>query len=416
MEESLQKIKIKRMLKSLDDMKGNGTSMITLILPPKSSINMARDKLVEEKGKASNVKSRVNRLSILTAIESTLITLKSYNKVPENGLVIFCGIATLNDGREKKIRIDFEPYKPLNTSKYECDNKFHTEYLDSLLHDDNCYGFIIVDGNGCLYGTVSGNNKNIIHKFSVSLPGKTRRGGQSALRFDRIREEKKYIYLKKVGELSTQFFISKDLPNVKGLVLAGAANFKNDLVESKIFDDRLKKIVLDVVDVSYGDENGFNQAINLSQHVLGGVELLNEKKILSQFFTNIEKDSGKYCYCLNATMKALEMGAIELLIIWENLNSIVYKVQSGNDIKYIFDGKIDENSTVLEQESFIDWIMIHYKDYGANLVIVSDNTEEGNQFVKGFGGIGGILRYKVEMTMLDDDIDFEENNDFDDFL
>lgn len=31
------------------------------------------------------------------------------------------------DGKEKKVNIDFEPFKPINTSLYLCDNKFHTE-------------------------------------------------------------------------------------------------------------------------------------------------------------------------------------------------------------------------------------------------------------------------------------------------
>lgn len=33
---------------------------------------------------------------------------------------------------------------------------------------------------------------------------------------------------------------------------------------------------------------------------------------------------------------------------------------------------------------------------GAKLEIVSDKSAEGSQFAKGFGGIGGILRYKME--------------------
>lgn len=40
-------------------------------------------------------------------------------------------------GKEKKVNIDFEPFKPINTSLYLCDNKFHTEALTALLADDN---------------------------------------------------------------------------------------------------------------------------------------------------------------------------------------------------------------------------------------------------------------------------------------
>ena len=63
-------------------------------------------------------------------------------------------------------------FKPINTSLYLCDNKFHTEALDELLEDDDKFGFIVMDGNGSLYGTLQGNNREVLHKFSVDLPKK----------------------------------------------------------------------------------------------------------------------------------------------------------------------------------------------------------------------------------------------------
>ena len=115
------------------------------------------------------------------------------------------------------------------------------------------YGFIVMDGNGSLFGTLSGNTREVLHKFSVELPKKHGRGGQSALRFARLRLEKRHTYVRKVAETATQIFIpGGDRPNVAGLVLAGSAEFKNDLSVSDLFDPRLKAIVLSVVDVSYG--------------------------------------------------------------------------------------------------------------------------------------------------------------------
>ena len=49
--------------------------------------------------------------------------------MPPNGLVIYCGTILTDDNKEKKVNIDFEPFKPINTSLYLCDNKFHTEAL-----------------------------------------------------------------------------------------------------------------------------------------------------------------------------------------------------------------------------------------------------------------------------------------------
>jgi peptide chain release factor subunit 1 len=97
-----------------------------------------------------------------------------------------------------------------------------------------------MDGNGCLFGTVFGNTREVIHKLSVELPKKHGRGGQSALRFARLRLEKRHNYLAKVAELCTQLFITDNRINVTGIVLAGSAEFKNDLQDSDLFDARLK--------------------------------------------------------------------------------------------------------------------------------------------------------------------------------
>jgi peptide chain release factor subunit 1 len=93
--------------------------------------------LANEYGTASNIKSRVNRQSVLGAITSAQQRLKLYTRVPPNGLVIYTGTVMTDDGKEKKMNIDFEPFKPINTSLYLCDNKFHTEALNELLEADN---------------------------------------------------------------------------------------------------------------------------------------------------------------------------------------------------------------------------------------------------------------------------------------
>jgi peptide chain release factor subunit 1 len=88
---------------------------------------------------------------VLTAITSTRERLKLYSNTPKNGLVVFCGTILMEDGKtEKKITIDFEPFRPINTFMYKCDSSFHCDPLNSLLESDDTFGFIVVDGNGAL--------------------------------------------------------------------------------------------------------------------------------------------------------------------------------------------------------------------------------------------------------------------------
>ena len=121
-----------------------------------------------------------------------------------------------------------------------------------------------MDGDGTLFGTLAGNTRTVLRKFTVSLPNKHGRGGQSALRFSRLRDESRRNYVRKVAELAVEFFITNDKVNVAGLVLAGGADLKNELSGSAVFDQRLAAKVIKVVDVSYGGENGFNQVRYLS--------------------------------------------------------------------------------------------------------------------------------------------------------
>lgn len=411
--------KIKKLIRSLEAARGNGTSMISLIIPPKDQVSRIAKMLADEFGTASNIKSRVNRLSVLGAITSVQQRLKLYNKVPGNGLVVYCGTIVTSEGKEKKVNIDFEPFKPINTSLYLCDNKFHTEALSALLEDDNKFGFIVMDGNGALFGTLCGNTRDVLHKFTVDLPKKHGRGGQSALRFARLRMEKRHNYVRKVAETAVQMFISNDKVNCTGLIIAGSADFKSELSQSDMFDLRLQQKILKVVDVSYGSENGFNQAIELSAEVLANVKFIQEKKLIGKYFDEISQDTGKFCFGVEDTMKALEMGAVETLIVWENLdvNRILLKnhVESEEekvlllnsyqekDRTHFLDKETNVEMEVLDKMPLLEWMANNYKTFGALLEIVTDKSQEGAQFCRGFGGIGGLLRYKVDFQGMEYD-------------
>nr|CAH8840378.1 unnamed protein product [Trichobilharzia regenti] len=412
--------RIKKLIKSLESARGNGTSMISLIIPPK-----------DQYGTASNIKSRVNRLSVLSAITSVQQRLKLYTKVPTNGLVVYCGTIVTEDGKEKKVNIDFEPFRPVNTSLYLCDNKFHTEALVALLADDSKFGFIVVDGNGALFGTLSGNTREVLHKFTVELPKKHGRGGQSALRFARLRMEKRHNYVRKVAETATQLFITNDRPNIEGLILAGIADFKSDLGQSDMFDQRLQAKLIKIVDISYGGETGFNQAIELATDALTGVKFIQEKKLIQRYFDEISQDSGKYCFGVDDTLKSLEMGAVETLIVWENLsvNRYVLKMPTSEenrvihlrpdqetDRRHFIDPETGSDLEILDTQLLLDWLALNYRSFGTTLEIVTDKSQEGAQFVRGFGGIGGILRYQVDFNHLaGGDVDFEDDFNLDDY-
>ncbi|KAK4688449.1 peptide chain release factor subunit 1, partial [Tremellales sp. Uapishka_1] len=377
----------RKLLTMLASARGAGTSCITLVIPPRTQISQYSSMLTTEYGTASNIKSRVNRLSVLSAITSTKEKLKLFNRVPDNGLCVFVGTVLNDEGKEKKISFALTPFKPINT-----------------------------DGNGSLFGSLSGNTRDVIHKFSVDLPKKHGRGGQSALRFSRLRDEARRNYVRKVAELAVQHFITNDKVNVAGLVLAGSAELKTDLSGSDLFDPRLLAKVVKIVDVSYGGENGFNQAIELAADSLANVKFVQEKKLIQKYFDEIATDTGKYCFGVDDTLKALDMGAVETLIVWENLEitrntlrnaageeTIVFSQPSDKDREKFMDKSTGlEMEQAAEPQLLLEWFAEKYKEFGATLEFVTNKSQEGSQFVKGFGGIGGVLRYKVDFTEMGD--------------
>jgi peptide chain release factor subunit 1 len=419
----IEKWKIKKLLKFLNEARGNGTSMISLIIPPGDQVSRVSKMLSDELATASNIKSRVNRLSVLSAIISTQQKLKLYNKTPENGLILYCGTIVDAFNKEKKVTFDIEPIKAINTSLYLCDNKFHTDILYSVLENEEKIGFIIIDGKGVLFGTLRGTRKEILYKLAVDLPKKHGRGGQSALRFARMRIEKRYNFLKKVVELSNQYFINEQGKiNVIGLILAGSADFKNELSGLEIFDLRLQSKIIQVLDIAYGGESGFNQAIDACSGLLANSKFIKEKKIVTSFFEEIAKNSGKYVFGFDETFKNLEAGIIDKLLCWENLKKVrvvfyntktkikntefldekeLYSITNGKNFK------IKNELEIIEKELFLDWVVNNRKSFGVNVCLITDCTPEGDQFIKGFGGIGGILRYEINDNQ--NSINFDDN-------
>jgi len=193
---------------------------------------------------------------------------------------------------------------------------------------------------------------------------------------------------------------------------------------SDLLDPRLKEKVLKIVDVSYGGDNGFNQAIELSAEVLSNVKFIQEKKLVSKFFEEIAQDTGKYCYGVRDTLAALDMGAVETLVVWENLD--IMRVQLRNpqtgEEKILHLNKEQEKDQsnykengvdldVVEKLQLLEWFANNYKKFGANLEFITNRSQEGAQFCKGFGGIGGLLRYKVDFANLEVEEELEDDLD-----
>jgi len=391
--------------------------MITLIISPGEQIAKIQKKLVSEQSKAVNIKSKVNRQSVESALVTIRERLKLYDKIPKNGLFIYCGTFRLNNEKSDEVHIiNIVPFKPINYSIYICAERFNVQPLKELIQIDQTYGFIIVSGEGALFATLQGTTKIIKRKFDVFLPNKHSTGGQSAVRFERNRQIARHNYLRKVCEEAIKIFITNDRPNVAGLVIAGMAELKTKLLELPGFDPRLKKIVLKIVDVSYKFEAGLNEAISQSEETLLNVKYVQEKKLIAKFFEEINKDSKKIIFGIEETMTLFENGIVDMILASESLDYTRVSLKSKENtqkVQYMrkselpLDAEIYKNSKtgleykVQEVIPINEYLLENYKKFGSKLKFISEKSPEGNQFAKGFGGCGGFLRYDAGTILLE---------------
>lgn len=139
--------------------------------------------------------------------------------------------------------------------------------------------------------------------------------------------------------------------------------------------------VLKRVDVSYGGENGFNQAIELAAETLGDVKFIQEKKLIGRYFDEVSKDSGQYCFGIEETLKALEMGAVETLIVWENFDVMRYvlkniqtqetktihlRTDQEKDKSHFQDKDTGVELEHVEEMPLLEWFANNYKNFGKN--------------------------------------------------
>lgn len=250
----------------------------------------------------------------------------------------------------------------------------------------------------------------------------------------------KTAYLRKVGEAARSVFISNnERCNVEAIILAGSADLK-DQFEDHIFDVRISSKIIASLDIAYGGENGFKQAIQLSSKLLENNRLIQEAKVVSRYFELISKGSNLVQFGVKDTMECLAQSNVDTLIVWEKLNTMIFTLENKKNHKTKvvykpkeFSNRRLKNWEIVSSVPVIDWFfgldLIENEDEiktqqqienivanrlnGAKLEVISDNSSEGYQFCHSFGGIGCVLRYSTKSDDYDEsDGDETDSSDY----
>jgi len=359
-----KKRELKKIIGSLKKVRGRHTELVSVYIPAGYNLVKIINHIAEEQHTASNIKDKRTRQNVIDSLERIIRHLRLFKQTPENGLAVFSGNVS---EKESQINIEIfsvEPPEPLNIRIYRCDQSFVTDILEDMLEETQTYGLLVVDKREATMGVMKGKNVTELASFTSDVPGKTTKGGQSQQRYARIREEAAHNFYKRIGNAVNDEFAGND--ELKGLLLGGPGMTKEEFLAGDYLQTRLKEKVIGVKDLSYTGDFGLKELVDKSQDVLAEEGLVEEKKIMERFFNSLStKGGGKAVYKKEDVMKALEMGAVDVLLVSDDI----------------------EDAELEKLEEKVESI-------GASVKLISLETTEGQQ-LKELGGLAAILRFKV---------------------
>ncbi len=360
-----QKTKLEDLIAELENIRGRHTELVTVMIPSGFNINQVVKQLESEKSTASNIKSKATRSAVTESLEKIIRELKTFKQTPPNGLAAFAGNVSEKEGTQDIQFWAVEPPKPLKVRMYRCDQTFVLEPLKEMLQVDEVYGLLAIDRQEATIGLLEGKKIEVIRKLTSGVPGKVRAGGQSSQRFHRITEGLAKEFFRRVAEEMKDIFF--EMPRLKGILVGGPIPTKEEFLEEGHLATKLKEKVIAVKDIGYVDEHGLKLLVEASQENIAEQEIIKEKKIVEKFFDTLGKNPDKAVYGEEKVMLALERGAADIVLVSKSLDR----------------KKIDEVEKKAEGIS-------------AEMIIISIETPEGEQFFNMTKGLGAILRFALE--------------------
>jgi peptide chain release factor subunit 1 len=412
--DSVKRYKLTKMINELSSISGHGTELVTVYIPPRRPIFDVISQLRNESGTASNIKSDLTRTHVQDALSRTIEQLKLFKEPPENGLVIFSG-AIPNEkgiGKEKIEIYTVIPPKPVQISLYRCDDHFWTDHLKEMMKDDKVIGILSIDTQETGIGILTGDRWEAVDSITSGVAGKHRQGGQSARRFERLRENELNEYYHRVADHVKKIFI--DQYNVKGIIVGGPGPTKENFLKEEYLDYRLQKSVIAVLDSSYSGDEGVRELIEKAQKdgILQEYRVMEEKQLVKKFMGEVHSGRGLGIYGIHDVVKALEGGVADLVIVTDDITYVrlEFRCRACKNVQ----AKIVERSQAMAtkqeyitkqcpschvtdteavEKDIIDYLNELATMTGCRLEVISSKTEEGSQLAS-LGKIGAILRYK----------------------
>jgi peptide chain release factor subunit 1 len=404
---------LKRQLEELRKARGKHTELISLYVPPSKQIFDVVSYLRNEYSQSQNIKSKTTMKNVLSAIESIMSRLRSFKQAPPNGLAMFVGHKSIGSDKTEMVAYVIEPPMPVITFLYRCDSEFFLQPLEDMLSEMEIYGLLLIDRRECTIGMLRGNRVEMLKYMTSQVPGKHGRGGQSQRRFERTTEIAAHEWFEKAGERASEIFLGE--PKLKGILVGGPGPTKHYFIDEAYLHYEIQKKVIDMFDTGYTDEFGLRELVANAADRMTDLKIAQEKKVMKRFMQEVMKSEKSLAvYGEHQVRKALEMGVVDTLLLSEELRKYRVTLKCGS-CDYTMEKTMDEEALedftppqcptcktsipmeIVSKVDLVDELSDLADRTSATVKLISRNSEEGESLYAAFSGIGGILRYPLEI-------------------
>ena len=229
----------------------------------------------------------------------------------------------------------------------------------------------------------------------------------SAQRFARIRKQMLKTFLKEISDKSQNAFLQKAREDkLLGVVIGGPGFVKDKLVNDDYLHQELQDRVVAVESLGHSGEGALKELVEKAEESLQDSQAVREKRLVNQFLENLKEENGKSEYGIEPVEKALNMGAVETLLISEDLE--LYRADyecPNNHTKSIWEeealiddslecDECNEDMDLQEISHAVDALGEKAEEMSSELEIISSDHEEGQRLLN-MGGAAAVLRYRI---------------------
>ena len=388
---------LKKLIRTLAQSADDITNKVSFYIPPgKEFVDITRF-LRDENNRGD---------PIVTGDDEKIIkTLKDLEAAPENGLVIFLDTVT---------SVVFEPPVPVSVYLYRRSTRFETGPLEDMLFSHDLVGLVVLDRHKASWGILDNGHVKPLGHLTSTVPPKHHKGGQSAARFQRLREIAVRDFYTRIGEhVSTAFLALDQFPERFGsLAVGGPGDAAAEFARGQFIRHDIATKILGVFEIASLGHDGLRQLADTARSVMKDKASSHRATVMETFQDELSKESGLAISGVETVKSHLLAGVVKTLLLSSSLR------QAQRTVTCEICGHADTRTFALADSETVDSILAHTcrscpdpviiapqqdmfdtlmdlaRQTSAETIVIDDDSKDGKA-LSSLGGVGALLRFRV---------------------